>query len=197
MRKNETEPGMQVAFHHEITMRDGVILRGDLYRPALQGKYPVILMRTIFRKKTLSRGWGCYDPSFYVKHGYAVYIQDVRGLGDSDGRFVRFTADGADGYDTIEYLGTQPWSNGNVGMYGDHYVGFLQFQAAARHPPHLKAICPFQTHVTLNRNNDTRGFPQFYAHVGWCMAREMSRLAEGKYSAEIIEKYGAVCGTIL
>lgn len=189
MSNNDNSQQMMVLYNHEIRMRDGVILRGDLYRPAQEGKYPVILMRAIFRKKTLSKSWGLYDPSFYVKNGYAVYIQDVRGLGNSDGDFVRFLADKNDGYDTIECLAAESWCSGNVGMFGNYYAAFLQFQAAASKPPHLKAICPCCTHVSLNRNNDTWGFPIFYAHIGWCMAREVSRMVEGHYPQSVVDEY--------
>ena len=95
--------GMNCQFNHEIPMRDGVILRGNLYTPEGHGPWPVLLLRSVFRKDHLSRAFSQYDPAFFVKHGYAVYMQDVRGLGASDGEFDRFTADGPDGYDTIEY----------------------------------------------------------------------------------------------
>ena len=95
---------MICSFDHGIAMRDGVMLRGNLFRPGDRAKHPVLLLRTVFRKDWMSRGYGQYDPAFWVRHGYAVYIQDVRGLGASQGEFDRFTSDGPDGYDTIEAL---------------------------------------------------------------------------------------------
>lgn len=180
---NRPQYGMQCLYNHEIPMRDGVILRGDLFRPAEVGRCPVLLLRTIFRKETMGRTFGPYDPAWYVRHGYAVYIQDARGLGESDGAFDRFTADGPDGYDTIEYLAAQPWCNGRVGMMGSYFAGYLQLMAAAERPPHLRAIAPLQTSVSINRDCDTRGF-MFFSHIGWCMSRLCNRLADGRYDEQ-------------
>ena len=175
-------------FNVETPMRDGVILRGDLYMPAEQGAFPLLLWRTIFRKNTLPRAFGQYDPAYFVRRGYAVFIQDVRGLGESDGEFDRFTADGKDGYDTIEWLAAQDFCDGNVGMIGNYFAGYLQLMAAAEKPPHLKALCPMQTSATLNRDCDNRGF-LFYSHIGWCMSRLISRLRDGRYDEETTRKY--------
>lgn len=180
---------MKVYYNHSIIMRDQITLRGNLYRPDQEEAYPVILMRTVFRKDTLSKSWGIFDPEFYVRNGYAVYIQDVRGIGESEGEFMRFFADRQDAYDTIEALAGESWCDGNVGMFGNFFAAFLEFQAAAAKPPHLKAICPFETHVSLNRNNDAPGVTMYYAHIGWCLAREISRMLSGHYSPETVEKY--------
>ena len=128
--------GMICEYNVETPMRDGVVLRGDLYKPMERGKYPLLLWRTIFRKNTMARAFGQYDPAWFVRHGYALLIQDVRGLGESDGEFDRFTADGKDGYDTIEWLAAQAYCDGNIGMMGSYYAGYLQLMAAAEHPPH-------------------------------------------------------------
>ena len=179
---------MLCQFNVETPMRDGVILRGDLYRPQEQGKYPLLLWRSIFRKNTLARAFQQYVPSYFVQCGYVVFIQDVRGLGESDGEFDRFTADGKDGYDTIEWLAGQDYCDGNIGMIGNYYAGYLQLMAAAEAPPHLKAICPMQTSVSINRDCDNRGF-MFYSHVGWCMSRQINRLRDGRYDWETTDKY--------
>ncbi len=180
--------GMACRYNVETPMRDGVILRGDLYRPQEPGATPVLLWRTIFRKNTLGRAFGQYDPAYFVKNGYAVFIQDARGLGESDGEFDRFTADGSDGYDTVEWLAAQDWCDGSVGMIGNYYAGYLQLMAAAEGPPHLKAICPMQTSVSINRDCDNRGF-LFYSHIGWCLSRQIGRLRDGRYDAETTQKY--------
>lgn len=172
----------------EVPMRDGVILRGDLYRPAQDGVYPAILYRTVFRKDLMGRNFAQYDPAFFVRHGYAVFIQDVRGLGKSDGEFSRFCADGPDGYDTVEWLAAQPYCSGQVGMMGNYYAGYLQLMAAVENPPHLKAICPAQTSVSINRDCDNRGFT-FASHIGWCMSRQINRLRDGRYDAQTTERW--------
>jgi len=127
----------------EIKMRDGVILRGDIFRPAVDGKFPVLLQRTPYRKTA----WG-YDIDFAQRaasHGYVVFLQDVRGRYTSDGDWAPFVHESEDGYDTIEWIATQPYSNGKVGMFGGSYVGATQVLAAIAHPPHLAGICPVVT----------------------------------------------------
>lgn len=173
---------------HCIPMRDGVVLRGNLFRPAGPTPCPVLVLRTVFRKDWMGRGYGQYDPSFWVRHGYAVYIQDVRGLGASEGEFDRFTSDGPDGYDTIEALAACDWCDGQVGMIGSYFAGYAQLMAAAEHPPHLKAICPMQTSVSINRDCDNRGF-LFASHIGWCTSRLVSRLRDGRYPEQVTRKY--------
>lgn len=124
----------------EVKMRDGVILRGDVYRPDADGKFPVLLQRTPYRRFV----WG-YDIDFAQRvaaHGYVVFIQDVRGRYTSDGDWYPFLHESEDGYDTIEWIATQPYSNGKVGMFGGSYVGATQMLAAIAHPPHLAGICP-------------------------------------------------------
>ena len=118
---------MRVCYNHKIVMRDQATLRGNLYLPERGKACPVILMRTVFRKDTLSKSWGIFDPEYYVRNGYAVYIQDVRGIGESEGEFMRFCADRQDAYDTVEALAHEPWCDGNVGMFGNFFAGFLEF----------------------------------------------------------------------
>lgn len=179
---------MICSFDHGIAMRDDVMLRGNLFRPGDRAKHPVLLLRTVFRKDWMSRGYGQYDPAFWVRHGYAVYIQDVRGLGASQGEFDRFTSDGPDGYDTIEALAACDWCDGQVGMMGSYFAGYAQLMAAAENPPHLKAICPMQTSVSINRDCDNRGF-LFASHIGWCTSRLISRLRDGRYPEEVTRAY--------
>lgn len=172
----------------DTPMRDGTLLRGDLFLPEGSGKWPVLLMRTVFRKDVMGRAFGAFDPRYFVSRGYAVFIQDVRGLGASEGAFDRFTADGTDGYDTVEWLAQQSFCSGRVGMFGEYYAGYLQLMAAYEAPPHLYAICPIKTSVSINRDCDNRGF-LFSSHIGWCMSRQIHRLAEGRYDAETTQKY--------
>ena len=79
---------------------------------------------------------------YFVRHGYAVVLQDVRGRGDSDGEFHFYFGEGEDGYDTIEWIAQQPWSNGDVGTSGGSYLGTVQWLAARERPPHLRCIIP-------------------------------------------------------
>lgn len=119
-------------------MRDGRNMMMDITRPAGDGKYPVVLIRTPYGRSAPMVTYG----EFYAKRGYAVVIQDVRGTGGSDGLFDPFNTNVADGKDTLDWLVRQPWCNGNVGMIGGSYVGAVQWAAAVNHHPALKAIIP-------------------------------------------------------
>ena len=127
-----------------VKMRDGVILRGDIFRPDAEGKFPVLLQRTPYRRAI---PWG-YDVDFAQRaasRGYIVFLQDVRGRYTSDGEWYPFLHESEDGYDTIEWIAAQPYSDGRVGMFGGSYVGATQMLAAIAHPPHLAGICPIVT----------------------------------------------------
>lgn len=137
-----------------VAMRDGVRLATDVYRPArdgelLPGPFPTILLRTSY-DKTAQR---YVEPiaHFFVPRGYAVVLQDVRGRHQSEGTGQYFhTANeyqGRDGYDTIEWVAAQPWSNGRVGMVGSSFPGLVQTHAALYRPPHLTAIWPDVTPI--------------------------------------------------
>jgi len=121
----------------QIAMRDGVKLATDIYRPPTEGKVPVILIRTPYKKEMAE-----VQGRYYARRGYAVAIQDCRGRFGSEGVWEPFLNESKDGYDTIEWLAAQPWSNGKVGMIGGSYVGWVQWWAASEHPPHLVTIIP-------------------------------------------------------
>ena len=120
-----------------VKMRDGVILRADVYRPAAPGKYPVLLTRTPYDKT--------FEMTFAVKaaeHGYVDIAQDTRGRYASEGEWYPFKYESQDGYDTVEWAASLPYSDGKVGMYGGSYVGATQYLAAIANPPHLAGIFP-------------------------------------------------------
>jgi putative CocE/NonD family hydrolase len=136
-----------------IRMDDGVVLRGDLIRPALANgepvstNLPVLLTITAYNKTLLGAGAGAVlagsDPAYFVKRGYAVLIVDARGTGSSHGTWAAFSArEGRDAAAVVEWAHRAPWSNGRVGMLGASYMGINQIFAAARHPAGLKAIFP-------------------------------------------------------
>lgn len=125
------EPGVMVP------MRDGIALATDIYRPRAEGRFPVILVRTPYKKEMNE-----LQARFYARRGYVFAVQDCRGRFASPGEWEPFVNEGQDGYDTIEYLAVQPWSNGKVGMIGASYLGWVQWWAARERPPHLAAIIP-------------------------------------------------------
>ncbi|RJO68192.1 CocE/NonD family hydrolase [Nocardia panacis] len=127
-------------------MRDGTVLRADVYRPRSEQPVPVLLMRTQYGKAAAQIQPSRYrTPEWFASHCYLVVVQDVRGLGSSDGVFTEFGNDQHDGYDTVEWAAQLPGANGEVGMYGSSYVGATQWLAATETPPHLRTIVPANT----------------------------------------------------
>jgi len=138
-----TPTNLVVAKNVAVPMRDGTVLRADVYRPA-EGRHPVLVMRTPYSKDV---PYGLMVVLNYVRAaeaGYVVVVQDVRGRFQSEGEFVPFVNEGADGYDTVEWAAAQDWSSGSVGMFGSSYMAATQLQAAATSPPHLCAIAPME-----------------------------------------------------
>ena len=141
------------------TMRDGVILRADIYRPKADGQFPVLLQRTPYNKSG-----GAAFAFKAAATGYVVIIQDVRGRYDSDGDWYTFKHEANDGYDTVEWAAALPYSNGKVGMWGGSYVGATQMLTAIAHPPHLAGICPIVTASNYHENWTYQGgaFEQWF-----------------------------------
>jgi predicted acyl esterase len=117
-----------------VVMRDGVKLATSIYFPPGDGPFPVVLTRTPYGKDAMY-GPGAHKQ--FLDQGYVRVAQDVRGKGKSEGKYVAFADDMLDGYDTVEWIAKQPWSNGKVGMYGPSAMGITQNLAAIANPPHL------------------------------------------------------------
>jgi len=118
-------------------MRDGVKLVSDIWIPADTGRWPAILIRTPYVKTPQFKR---YKLAAYLQAGYAVILQDTRGRGDSEGEFDFYFPEGKDGFDTIEWIAKQPWSNGRVGTDGGSYLGTVQWLAAREQPPALQCM---------------------------------------------------------
>ncbi|WP_211342942.1 CocE/NonD family hydrolase [Actinomadura pelletieri] len=123
------------------TMRDGTVLRSNVFTPKGDDDFPVILMRLPYNKERAENIFYA-DPDFYAKACYLVVVQDVRGQYKSDGTFYAYRDEATDGYDTIEWAARLPHSNGKVGMYGFSYPGLTQWLPATLRPPHLVTIVP-------------------------------------------------------
>ncbi|KDE98777.1 hydrolase [Mycolicibacterium aromaticivorans JS19b1 = JCM 16368] len=190
-----------------VRMRDGVALRVNVYRPPGRGPFPVILSVHPYGKDALPRrtrrgwrlnfqfrimnqpapiqissetGWEAPDPVAWVARGYVVINADARGAGTSDGTGSLLSDDEArDTYDLIEWAGTQPWSNGRVGMLGVSYLALSQYKSAALHPPHLAAICPWEGFTDAYRDFMTPGgVPERGFSVIWqTLTRRVARLS--------------------
>nr|WP_296768835.1 CocE/NonD family hydrolase [Rhodococcus sp. (in: high G+C Gram-positive bacteria)] len=133
-----------VDFAVEIKTRDGVRLIADVYRPAGDDKWPVILQRNPYGRTDEGMGsMVIVDPAWLARQGYAVIVQDTRGRGESDGVWEGFHQDTDDGYDTVEWAASQPWSTGDVGMYGSSGMGITTYKAIAARPPSLRAAVAF------------------------------------------------------
>ena len=130
--QTKTEKGVRVK------MRDGVELVADIVRPADDAKYPAILERTPYGRELLTQ----LEGEWWAKRGYVHIVQDVRGRNDSAGEWTPFVNERKDGYDTIDWIAKQGWSDGKVGMIGGSYVGWVQWAAAVESHPALKCIVP-------------------------------------------------------
>lgn len=129
-------------FGLRAAMADGVTLVADVYRPVTPNRVPALLVRTPY----LRAGLGSYrEGHYWASHGYAYVVQDVRGRGDSEGRFEPLVNEGRDGYQTQSWIARQPWSDGQVGTLGGSYSGWTQvFPAVLNNPAH-KAMIPTVT----------------------------------------------------
>jgi putative CocE/NonD family hydrolase len=143
-RAPETEPLLSAPKYEVRTeknigvpMRDGAALLTDLYRPKAEGKFPVILIRTPYKKDMMEP-----QAAYYARRGYVVAVQNCRGRFGSPGTWEPFVHEPKDGSDAVEWLAGRPWSSGKVGMIGGSYVGWVQWWAASERPPHLVTIIP-------------------------------------------------------
>lgn len=138
----------------EIPMRDGCILRADVWRPSGGAAHPVLLQRTPYRREDVHGAQYISALEFQaaLRRGYAVVVQDTRGRYGSDGDFVPFANEAQDGADTIAWIREQAFCDGRVGMFGASYVGATQVLAATQNPDGLVAIAP---QLTTARHGET------------------------------------------
>ncbi|MEW5873315.1 MAG: CocE/NonD family hydrolase [Chloroflexota bacterium] len=129
----------------QVTMQDGVCLATDHYAPVSKRLLPTILMRTPYGRSG-SAGWSGLLPDFlaqrFAERGYNVIVQDVRGRFDSQGEFDPFTYEVSDGRATLAWIEKQNWFNGVLGMWGQSYLGYVQWAVAPGGPLYLKALVP-------------------------------------------------------
>jgi uncharacterized protein len=138
-----------------VSMRDGVRLATDIYRPArngrpVPGRFPVILERTPYGKTVVSRSeLSVKEPvaksradvaRFFVSRGYVVIYQDCRGRYGSEGEFVKYLSDGHDGYDACAWIVRQPWCDGKIGTMGLSYAAHTQGALACANSPGIAAM---------------------------------------------------------
>lgn len=136
-----THPDIIVEENVAVRMRDGVILRADIFRPKAEGKYPVVIQRTPYDKLS-TLDFGSSVLRGLAQRGYACIYQDVRGKFASDGEYMPFLNEIDDGVDSVEWAAEQLWSNGKVGQMGVSYGGFTSLSSAVGQAPHLCCIYP-------------------------------------------------------
>ena len=168
---SELRDGMRIDWNVPITMDDGLELRADVFRPAKDGQYPVLLTYGPYAKNlafqdgypsawqrmaaqhpdvtagssNLYQSWEVVDPEKWVPHDYVCVRVDSRGAGCSPGFIDHFSPrETKDFYDCIEWAGVQPWSSGKVGLNGISYYGMNQWHVASLQPPHLAAMCVWE-----------------------------------------------------
>ena len=159
-----------------VKMRDGITIYTDIYRPEGRTNLPVIISWSIFGKRQAqgSTEWQLIgvppktvstmakfesaDPAYWCRKGYACANVDPRGVGHSEGDINMFgTQDGRDGHDFIEWLATQWWCSGKVGMFGNSGVAMTQWRIAAEQPPHLVCIAAWEGTGDLYRESLCEG----------------------------------------
>lgn len=134
---SKPEFAVKIESNVRVPMRDGVELAAEVIRPAQEGDYPVILVRTPYGRKP-----SAIEGEWWARRGYVFVSQDVRGRGESAGEWTPFVHERDDGFDTIGWIEKQPWCSGRVGMIGGSYVGWVQWWAAVERPAALKCIVP-------------------------------------------------------
>jgi predicted acyl esterase len=144
-------PGVKLDENVFVTMRDGVKLAVDVYRPEPDGRYPGLLSMSPYIKEIqqqppqLCHSIEAGNTGFFVPKGYVHVIASIRGSGFSQGQYNYYDIkEQQDGYDLVEWIAQQPWCDGNVGMIGDSYFAKTQYTVAAQQPPHLKCIVPYE-----------------------------------------------------
>ena len=180
----DTRDGMVIDWDVPIPMDDGLILRADIYRPPVEGKYPVILSYGPYAKWLLFKdgystawdimvkehpdvpagstnayqSWEVVDPEKWVPDGYVIVRVDSRGAGRSPGYIDPFSPrETQDIYHCIEWAAVQPWSSGKIGMAGISYYAINQWQVAGLQPPHLAAICIWEGAGDWYRDKNHQG----------------------------------------
>ena len=139
------ENQMIAEFNVPVEMRDGIVLRANIYRPNQEGKWPVLLHRHPYNKDTPPISFGLYDISRAVRQGYVVIVQDTRGRFASEGKWELISTseqEASDTFETIQWASTLPYSNGEVGMFGESYSAFVQWAGMLQNPRELKAATP-------------------------------------------------------
>ena len=182
--RTEIRDGMKITWHQGIVMDDGLRLDADVFAPIADGVYPVIMTYGVYAKglayqdgyphqwkkmvadhpeilegsTNAYQNWEVTDPERWIPHGYVVIRVDSRGAGWSPGLMdCNSSREIDDLSQCIEWAGTQPWSNGKVGLLGISYYASNQWRVAGLRPPHLAAIIPWEGQNDRYRDSGYHG----------------------------------------
>ncbi len=181
--------GIKVEKDVFVTVRDGVRLAVNVYRPDARGKFPALFAmggygkelqevlippQPLYKSAVWDGNIEAGDTPNIVPRGYIHVIADARGTGQSEGEFTGMWVqqEGKDGADIVEWIANQPWCDGNVGMIGYSYYGGMQLKVAIQQPPHLKAI--FVSHVAADFYRD-------FAYSGGVLSLFIYGLWDGRH----------------
>jgi putative CocE/NonD family hydrolase len=170
-----------------MKMRDGVILRADIFRPDDNEKHPAIVLRSPYNK-LMSYASDFLSPTNAAFAGYAFVAQDIRGRFASEGSWLPASAEGPDSYDTIENVAAEKWCDGNVGMSGGSYLGHIQWQTAIVNPPHLKAIAPDIVGSGPLQDSRLAGPIDFEMGISWFVGQAVNVLERMKQEGKDVAK---------
>jgi len=134
-----TTSDVRFFYDQRVLMRDGITLSADVYLPHARGPFPTIVHRTPYESS--ADRWITWAV-WWAQRGYAVVVQDCRGKYESDGAFYAYHAEAADGHDTIDWIGNQPWCNGKIGMWGRSYGALVQWLLAPTASSMLTCLAP-------------------------------------------------------
>ncbi|WP_224089827.1 CocE/NonD family hydrolase [Arthrobacter sp. StoSoilB13] len=191
----EAPTSVQVQFDVPARMRDGVVLRADVYQPAGHGPWPTLLVRTPYNKAGAADNlWNGFSPTEVARDGFMMIIQDVRGRYASDGEWEPSQHEGVDGADTVAWAAQLAGSNGRVGMLGGSYCGNTQWQAALEQPSALKAITPLMTWTEPREALVARGgATQMTVIASWSLSAGFNWLArQGLTDEELTARVAAL-----
>ncbi|MCZ7529102.1 MAG: CocE/NonD family hydrolase [Acidimicrobiia bacterium] len=188
-------PSVRIDRDQEMTTRDGVVLSADVYRPEISAKVPAIVMRTPYEKGNTAINQTRYLPPLTAcEAGFAVVVQDIRGRYASEGEWDivhLHAANVDDGGDCVEWVASEPWCDGNVGMMGGSYVGVTQLAAAAGQPRSLRAIAPWLLGMPADRAMG-HSLPLESMTVGWMAGlgidNVMKKMETGEADPSDLEK---------
>ena len=140
---------VRVTQNERVAMVDGITLATDIYHPQTEEPQPTILIRTPYGRNGTFAFLEIFFAYRFAERGYNVVLQDVRGRYESEGEFIPYASEACDGETTVNWIVEQAWSDGQVALWGQSYLGYTQWAVASTQSPHVKAMMPITTQSHL------------------------------------------------